>query len=91
MSLALGFPHPDYLLEALSARQLAEWQQYYALEPFGHPIESWRAGMLASVIARPNSRKRLKASDFIPPEPETKRDKIASFKASLAHLVKRNG
>jgi hypothetical protein len=26
--LQLGFPHPDYLLPYLSARQLLEWQTY---------------------------------------------------------------
>lgn len=94
LALALGFPHPDYLLEVLSARQLAEWQQYYSLEPFGFPAESWRSGIVASVIANANRKKGRKAfqpSDFMPREPETKKERRGGkLKSALSHLVKRN-
>ena len=35
MSLALGYPHPDYLLPYLSAHQFNDWKIYYQLEPWG--------------------------------------------------------
>lgn len=35
MSLALGFPHPDYLLPLLTAHQFNDWKMYYQQEPWG--------------------------------------------------------
>lgn len=63
----------------MSARQLAEWQAYCAVEPFGPPAEFWRAGMVASVLANVNrgkNSKPFKPEDFMPksinetPEPD---------------------
>jgi hypothetical protein len=65
----LGFPHPDYLLKALTSRQLAEWRAFYRLQPFGAYRDDWRAGMIASVIANCNRRKNTKPflpTDFMP-------------------------
>ena len=38
LCLALGCPHPDYLLEKITLKQLYEWQMYASLEPFGFPM-----------------------------------------------------
>lgn len=38
LSLALGCPHPDELLERLTLEQFYEWQRYFNLEPFGFPL-----------------------------------------------------
>lgn len=50
----------------MSAREFAEWQEYYKIEPFG---DDWlQAGVTASAIANssPWVRKRVKPGDFIP-------------------------
>ena len=83
----------------LTSRQIAEWDAYSMLEPFGPRHEDWRAGMIASVIANPNRKKGARAlqpEDFMLKEPKTaeekRRDKSADkLRASLAHKVKRRG
>ena len=53
----------------MSAKTFAEWQAYYALEPFGSYAEFWRAAMIASMIANVNRSKNQKAftpEDFMP-------------------------
>lgn len=52
LCLALGCPHPDYLLELLDGDQLADWAEYYSVEPWGFEAhDSWN-GILATLIAR---------------------------------------
>ncbi len=71
LALALGFPHPDYLLSLLTSRQVAEWDAYYRVEPFGPPAEEHRAGVLAAVIGNFSSvskRHDWKPTDFFPPQ-----------------------
>lgn len=36
---------------AIPARLLAEWEAYYALEPFGEEANDWRFGALLAMIA----------------------------------------
>ena len=44
----MGYPHPDYLLEQLTATQLSEWEAYDKLDPIG----KWRDElMIASVCS----------------------------------------
>ena len=72
MTLALGFPHPDYLLPLLSSSQFADWYAYYALEPFGQYPEWVRTGIVASTIRnvfRGKSGRVSKPSDFVPNDP----------------------
>lgn len=57
----------------LSSRQLAEWQVYYNLEPFGEEPAYWRAGVIASVFGnafRKKGSRPFKPSDFMPAHPE---------------------
>ena len=39
MCLALGFAHPDYLLQELTSNQLSEWEAYDKLDPINN---NWR-------------------------------------------------
>ena len=54
----------------MSGRQLAEWQAYWQVEPFGAPAEFWRAGMLAALLANVNRSKKtdrvMKPDDYMP-------------------------
>jgi hypothetical protein len=54
----------------MSGRQLAEWQAYWSLEPFGPPAEFWRAGLIASMLANVNRAKKtdrvMKPEDYMP-------------------------
>jgi len=48
----LGVLHPDYLLESLTSKQLAEWDEYEKLEPFGQRHKDQGLGILGSIIAQ---------------------------------------
>lgn len=89
----MGCPHPDYLLEFLSSRQLAEWWEYYGMEPFGWVADNWRAGLVASTIANVNrgkSRRAFKPTDFMPKPPDDT-PPAKKLRDSLKHLVVKNG
>ena len=65
----------------MSARELAEWQAFYALEPFGPERDNWHHAMQAHLLANahraPNSRP-AQLSDFMWKTPEERqRDKDA--------------
>lgn len=63
MCLALGWPHPDYLLELLNADQLADWIDYSSREPFGFPIEDLRGAMQMAITANAAGAE-LETADF---------------------------
>jgi hypothetical protein len=49
--------HPDFLdcpaegwLKGLSIRQLAEWEAYYSVEPFGDVREDWRQAIAGAGV-----------------------------------------
>ena len=48
--MALGYNHPDYLLETLTSRQISEWEAYSRLEPFGEERGDLRMAILTSHI-----------------------------------------
>lgn len=53
----------------LTARQLAEWEAYQQMEPFGEDRADMRAGIIASTIANvylKKGAKPLSALDFMP-------------------------
>ena len=57
------------LLARISSRELAEWMQYYELEPFGEERADLRAAIVATTIANSNRRKgkrAFKPADFMP-------------------------
>lgn len=70
--MQLGFPHPDYLIEKLTASQLSEWYAFNSLEPIGEHRADYRVSYLASLITnlaiRINGKKGDKLSsvkDFL--------------------------
>ena len=81
MCLAVGCPHPDYL--PLDAVQLAEWEAYYSLRPFGEQSADLRMGIVTATIANvnrgPKSAKVFKPMDFMPfvKEPDQTPEDIA--------------
>lgn len=52
------------LLARIDAAELAEWQAYAALEPFGPLREDLRAGTTAALMATAWGRKRYEPMDF---------------------------
>lgn len=59
-------PHPDHLLPLLTSAQLAEWEAFYQLEPFGPQAEDVRFAQLTALIANVNRAKgepAVKVSD----------------------------
>jgi len=86
-------------LEQLSSIQLAEWEAYYQLEPFGEYQEFWRTGLLASMIAnalRGKGQPSARPEDFIPetfkpPRPQqTKKFLRDVLSVQLGHFKKRD-
>lgn len=79
LSLELGVPHPDYLLEILSPWQLDDWATYYGEEPWGHDAQNNRAALIAATVANfagKVSKKQFKPSDFLPRKPLTVAQRI---------------
>lgn len=77
------------MLARVDARELAEWEAYYSLDPWGQDRADLRAGTIAAVVA--NSRAAgggFKPSDFMPkymPSPEqTENDMKAACQAWAA-------
>ena len=67
--MALGVPHPDYLLEMLTAKQLREWEIVYSIEPFGEEPKYVRSGIIASTLINLKLKKETKKTtpfDFMP-------------------------
>ena len=62
--MALGWPHPDFLLESLTGEQLAGWQDYYSREPWGFPIEDTMSAMQMLVASRVGGSKDSTIEDF---------------------------
>ncbi len=66
------------LLARIDARELAEWQAYFRLEPFGEERADWRQAQTTAMLANVNLAKNAKPIDpslFIfghePPKQET--------------------
>lgn len=75
LCLALGVPHPDFLEQFLSVRQLTEWQRFYSLEPWGAEIEDTQNALRCVVAMRAAGSKTAKLEHFrlvkeTEPEPE---------------------
>lgn len=51
--------------ERMSARELAEWQAYYHIEPFGEERGDLRAAMLGQTVAVLAGNKDAKLGDFL--------------------------
>ena len=74
MCLELGYPHPDYLLEDLTASQLAEWEAFDKIDPIGSFRADYRMAQICSTntnlaIQVNKGKKNVKlttAMDFMP-------------------------
>lgn len=67
--MACGEPHPDFILNKLTSRQLTECIAYHRIEPFGHDTLYFLIGQLTSIIYNSNRGKNAPAKkpwDFIP-------------------------
>lgn len=51
LALELGAPHPDFLEEELTMRQVSEWVEFYHSEPWGYEAADTRNALLALVTA----------------------------------------
>jgi hypothetical protein len=91
----LGFLHPDELLQALTAQQWAEWLEFYALEPWGFPVDDLRHGMWCAVTIAPHLKKGTAPDPgdymFRRPEPQelTPEQTVAHFRAALGGQTKK--
>lgn len=55
------------LLSRIDARELAEWEAYYSLDPWGQERADLRAGTIAATVANSHSTSGgFKPSDFMP-------------------------
>lgn len=50
LALALGFPHPRFLVRVLSSQDITDWMAFAACEPFGGVREDERIGTLTSLV-----------------------------------------
>ena len=57
LAARLGIADPRAMLETMSARVLAEWQQYAALEPLDDRRGDLRAALVASTVANVHGAK----------------------------------
>jgi hypothetical protein len=64
LALTLGMTVAE--LEAkMSVKELDEWAQYYALEPFGEERADYRNALNCLVAAKCNGNKNAKLDDFL--------------------------
>lgn len=71
--MALGYPHPDYLLEDLSAKQVTEWEAYNRIQPVGARRSDFYFSYLMTAVhniavgfSGNKNAKQFKIEDFIP-------------------------
>lgn len=66
--MALGYTVRE-LLSRIDSKELAEWQAYDSIDPFGEMRADLRAGIIASASLAPHMKKGKKPpkpADFIP-------------------------
>lgn len=82
--MALGLTVRE-LLARIDGRELAEWEAYAQIEPWGEWRADYRAALVASVIANANWGKAFTPDDFMPefgrepPPPQTIDEQVAIF------------
>jgi hypothetical protein len=72
--LALGYPHPDYLLDSLTSKQVQEWVAYNQLEPIGEYRRDYMEGQILAMIqntaqalyGKKGKRSTSRPEDYIP-------------------------
>jgi len=77
------------LLKTIDARELAEWQAYYNIEPFGEERDDLRAAMICCTLANINRGKNqpaYKLDDFLlrfDPKPEQTTEQMKAILTGL--------
>lgn len=90
-----GKPHPDFLLEELTAEQWDECLEYYDLEPFGPPVDDLRHGMQCAIFIAPHLKRGAKAEPTTymvrPPKPRelTPEETVDYFRKALGGGVRK--
>lgn len=64
LALHLGCPHPDYLLQYLTASQINDWFNYNNIEPFGEFRKELRHGQLMALNANINRDSEKRPEPF---------------------------
>lgn len=54
----------DAFLSSMSAKQMAEWEWFFQLEPFGSEVDELRLAQIAAVLATINTTKSFSPDDF---------------------------
>ncbi len=94
MCLAMGIPHPDYLLPMLTATQMHDWEIYSIAEPFGQPRSDYMAGVIAAAngnLWMSKDTSPMQPQDYIPGQeaPEPTAEEIMSatkaFVSGMSH------
>lgn len=85
--------HPDFLLEQLTSSQLAEWEAFYKIEPWGCRVEDYRFGVVASTLLSPSIKKGRKVpkwNEIFPEYVKTpKKQSVEEMKSILMSMVKK--
>jgi hypothetical protein len=83
-------------LDALTASQLAEWEAFYRLEPFGNEQDNHRFGMICTVIMsaieqifgdKKRKPHKWQPSDFFPTEEKPKTQTADEMKQKLMSIA----
>lgn len=93
LALALGYPHPDYLMDQITSRQFVDWMAFERLDPIGGQRGDIQAGVIASVIANVNrdtkkQKKPFSITDFMPFVEKKPSNPIAALRQHLRSLKK---
>ena len=81
------------LLARIDSRELAEWMQFYAIDPFGTQRDDLQAGIVAATIANANSSKgkAFQPIDFMPYADGKKEQTSDDMKALLNSIAGQHG
>lgn len=92
LALALGMTVRE-MLARIDSLELAEWMQYYALDPWGSQRDDLQAGIIASTIANANSGKgrAFQPIDFMPYADDKQEQTTDDMKALLNNIAGQHG
>jgi len=81
------------LLARIDSLELAEWMQFYALDPWGTQRDDLQAGIIACTIANANSSKgkAFQPMDFMPYAEGKKEQTNEDMKALLNTMAGQDG
>lgn len=101
IAIALGYPHPDYLLRQLSSAQLTELECFWDIDGgFGDHKDEYRFAQLCAIQAEINRDKKKRPQPFsikdfllIPQDPdklqEKKNNRVANYFKFLSQRPKK--